>query len=139
MASNGDCIFCKIVAGDLPAEKILEDDQALAFMDIGPVAEGHVLLIPKPHHEVAGEMPADLAAAVLRHVPALARAVQEAVGSAGLNILQNNGRIASQAVPHVHFHFIPRSEEGEFHFNWPAREYPDGRLAELADAIRAAM
>jgi histidine triad (HIT) family protein len=137
MPRDPDCIFCKIAAGEVPAERIVEDDACLAFMDIAPLAEGHVLLIPKDHYQTADQMPPDLAGAMLRHVPALVKAVRQATGCEGVNLLQNNGRVAHQVVPHVHFHVIPRSGGDEFHFNWPAGSYPEGRLAELAGEIRA--
>jgi len=136
MNSDSDCIFCKIAAGDVPCCKICEDDAALAFMDIGPLAEGHVLLIPKSHYRTLGEMPADEVGGMLRRLPALVRAVQAVTGCEGVNVLQNNGRVAHQVVPHVHFHIIPRSPGDEFHFNWPAGSYAAGRMAELAEAIR---
>jgi histidine triad (HIT) family protein len=136
MPRSPDCIFCKIAAGEVPAERIVEDDACVAFMDIAPLAEGHVLLIPKDHYETADQMPADLAGAMLRHVPVLVSAVRQATGCEGVNLLQNNGRVAHQVVPHVHFHVIPRSAGDEFHFNWPAGSYPEGRLAELAGKIR---
>ncbi len=136
MKADPDCIFCKIVAGEIPCAKLFADDAALAFLDIGPLAEGHVLLIPKAHYETIDRMPADVAGRVLRHLPALAKAVQSAVGCEGVNVLQNNGRIAHQFVPHVHFHIIPRRAGDEFHFNWPAGKYPPGRAEELVEAIR---
>ena len=136
MENDPDCIFCKIVAGEIPCAKLLADDQALAFLDIGPLAEGHVLLIPKAHYPTLDQMPPPAAGALLRHLPALARAVQEATGCGGYNVLQNNGGVAHQVVPHVHFHVIPRNAGDAFHFNWPAGTYPPGRLQELADAIR---
>jgi histidine triad (HIT) family protein len=136
MASDPDCIFCKILAGQIPCEKILEDEHSLAFMDIGPLAEGHVLLIPREHYETVDQMPADAAAGLLRHLPALVRAVQAATGCGGVNVLQNNGKLAHQEVPHVHFHVIPRDAGDKFHFNWPAGKYPAGRMETLAEAIR---
>lgn len=136
MKTDPDCIFCKIVAGEIPCAKLLEDDAAVAFLDIGPLADGHVLLIPKAHYETIDRMPADVAGHVLKHLPGLAKAVQSAVGSEGVNVLENNGRIAHQFVPHVHFHIIPRRAGDEFHFNWPAGKYPPGRAEELAQAIR---
>ena len=137
MATDKDCIFCKIITGDIPAAKVLEDDAALAFMDVGPLAEGHVLLIPKGHYDTVDQMPADQAAAMLKHLPALVKAVRAATGCEGINVLQNNGRVAHQVVRHVHFHIIPRRAGDEFHFNWPAGTYPDGRMAQLAEAVRA--
>ncbi|MDY6914005.1 MAG: HIT family protein [Planctomycetota bacterium] len=137
MATDKDCIFCKIIAGDIPAAKVLEDEAALAFLDISPLAEGHVLLIPKGHYDTVDQMPADQAAAMLKHLPALVKAVRAATGCEGVNVLQNNGRVAHQVVRHVHFHIIPRRAGDEFHFNWPAGAYPDGRMDQLAEAVRA--
>ena len=132
-----DCIFCRIAAGEVPCAKLLEDARALAFLDIGPLAEGHALLIPKAHYVSVDEMPAEDAAAVLKHLPALVAAVRKAVGCEGVNVLQNNGRVANQLVQHVHFHVIPRGAGDEFHFNGPAGAYPPGRLEELARAVKA--
>lgn len=133
---QSDCIFCKIVAGQIPAIKVFEDDACLAFLDIGPLAEGHVLLIPKSHVQTLDGLSADQAGAMLRHLPALVKAVQQATGCQGVNVLQNNGRVAHQVVPHVHFHIIPRNSGDAFHFNWPAGSYPPGEAEELAKAMR---
>ena len=131
-----ECIFCKIAAGEIPCTEIISDDAALAFMDIGPLAEGHVLLIPKDHCRTLDQMPGELAGAVLRHLPALVKAVKAATGCEGVNVLQNNGRVAHQVVPHVHFHIIPRTTGDAFSFNWPAGKYPEGRIQQLAGRIR---
>ena len=134
-----DCVFCKIAAGETPCAKVLETDEALAFLDANPLAPGHTLLIPKVHVVQLGDMNAGKAAAVLRHLPALGRAVRAATGCAGYNILQNNGPAAHQEVMHVHFHIIPRDEGGEFHFNWPVGKYEKGRMEALHESIRAAL
>jgi histidine triad (HIT) family protein len=138
--NDPDCIFCKIAAGQIPSAKLLEDDVCVAFMDIGPLAEGHVLLIPRGHYVTLDQMPAEAAGAMLSHLPALARAVQATTGCQGLNVLQNNGRVAHQVVQHVHFHLIPRNPGDAFAFNWPASGYPAGRMEELlkrlCDALR---
>ncbi len=139
MHTDPDCIFCKIVAGQIPSAKVLEDDSSLAFMDIGPLAQGHVLLIPRCHYETLDQMPADEAGAMTRHLPALVKAVQSAMGCEGVNVLQNNGLVANQFVPHVHFHIIPRDQDDEFGFTWPAGQYPPGRADELAEVIRQAI
>ena len=136
MRKDPDCIFCKIATGDVPCCKIREDDISLAFMDIGPLAEGHTLLIPKEHYVTVDDMPADQAAGMLRYLPALVSAVRAATGCDGINVLQNNGQAAHQFVPHVHFHIIPRKAGDEFHFNWPAGCYVEGRMEELAESIR---
>lgn len=134
--ADSDCLFCKIVAGEIPAVKVLEDDVCLAFMDIGPLAEGHVLLIPKAHAVTLDELPAEQTGAMLANLPALVRGVQAATACQGVNVLQNNGRAAHQEIMHVHFHVIPRNEGDAFGFNWPAGSYGSGRMDELAEAIR---
>ena len=134
--AGSNCVFCKIVAGQIPAVKVLEDEHALAFMDIGPLADGHVLLIPKAHAATVDQMTAEQAAKCLRHLPALARAVRVATGCEGINILQNNGLVAHQVVIHVHFHVIPRNRGDAFNFNWPAGAYPEGRAERIAGAVR---
>ncbi len=136
MNKDSDCIFCKIVAGEIPCCKIYQDDTSLAFMDIGPLAEGHVLLIPKSHAVTIDEMPSEQAGAMLSNLPSLVKAVQRATGCAGVNVLQNNGPVANQLVGHVHFHIIPRDAGDEFHFNWPTGSYDQGRMDQLADEIR---
>jgi len=137
--SQTDCIFCKIAAGEIPATKIIENDVSIAFMDIGPLAEGHVLLIPKAHAQTLDEIPPQQAGKMLESLPALVKAVQTATGCQGVNVLQNNGRAAHQEVMHVHFHVIPRNEGDAFKFNWPAGAYPPGRMEQLAEAIRNAL
>jgi histidine triad (HIT) family protein len=136
MSRDPHCIFCKIVAGEIPCCKVHEDEVSLAFMDIGPLAEGHVLLIPRDHYATADEIPPAVAGQMLTNVPSLVAAVREATRCEGINLLQNNGKAAHQEVGHVHFHFIPRSPGDEFHFNWPAGSYPAGRMEELAEEIR---
>lgn len=139
MKSDPDCIFCKIVAGKIPCAQLLADEYALAFLDIGPLAEGHVLLIPKGHYQTVDQMPPEAAAGLLGHLPALAAAVRKVTGCQGFNVLQNNGPVAHQVVPHVHFHIIPRNAGDEFHFNWPAGTYGPGRLEQLAEAMKKAL
>ncbi len=134
---ENDCIFCRIIRGEIPCMKVYEDEVCLAFMDIGPVADGHVLLIPKSHAETVDQLSAEQAGNMLRNLPKLTSAVIGATGAGGANVLQNNGKVAHQEVPHVHFHIIPRRRGDRFQFNWPAREYPQGRAEELAEAIRS--
>lgn len=136
MARDPDCIFCKILVGEIPSAKLLDEPEAMAFLDIGPVARGHALLIPKRHYTTLDEMPPEDAAAMFGYLPGLVRAVQGTIGCEGVNVLQNNGRIAGQVVPHVHVHVIPRDPGGEFTFNWPAGQYEEGQAESLAEAIR---
>jgi len=137
MRADPECVFCKIVAGEIPCQAVLQTEACLALLDIGPLAEGHLLLIPKEHYQTVDQMPEQLAGQVLRHVPRLVAAVKAVTACQGVNVLQNNGRVAHQVVPHVHFHIIPRNAGDEFHFNWPAGTYPQGRAERLAEALRA--
>jgi histidine triad (HIT) family protein len=134
-----DCIFCKIVAGEIPCTKVYEDDHVLSFMDINPISPGHTLIIPKRHCEAVREMSAEEAAALFRMVPALAAAVQDGLGAQGLNVLQNNGRVAGQAVDHLHVHLIPRWAEDGLGYRWPAKKADFAELAKQAGEIRKKM
>ncbi len=107
-----DTIFGKIIRGEIPCHKVYEDDKVLAFLDIGPLSRGHTLLIPKEPAETIDALSDESAAALGRMLPRLCRAVRAATGATGLNVLQNNGRNAHQLVPHVHFHIIPRHDDG---------------------------
>lgn len=136
---QADCVFCKIVAGQIPSAKVYEDDACVAFLDIGPLADGHLLIVPKEHYEWITDMSPEAVAAVTRSVPHLARAVMKATGAAGFNVLQNNGTVSGQAVPHVHFHIIPRREGDGLGYRWNAGKYPEGKLQQLQQAIQEAM
>ena len=94
-----DCIFCKIVAGEIPCHRIHEDDRVLCFLDVGPLSRGHSLIIPKDHHETLVTMPDDLAGACMEVVARVGRAVAKATGMTDWNVLQNNGAVSGQEVP----------------------------------------
>ena len=132
-----DCIFCKIVAGQIPCTKVYEDENVLSFLDSGPISPGHTLLIPKKHHETVAEMSAEEVAALFRPVAWLAAAVKAAVKADGLNVLQNNGSCAGQVVPHLHIHLIPRWPGDGLGYRWPSRKADRDVLAKQAEAIRA--
>jgi histidine triad (HIT) family protein len=130
-----DCIFCKIVAGQIPCTKVYENDAVLAFLDIAPAAEGHTLLIPKHHAErIDATDPATLVE-IAKVLPAIAAAVHTAAGADGYNVLCNNGAASGQVVPHVHFHIIPRKTRDGVIQPWkPLQPGPD-RLREMAEKI----
>lgn len=132
-----DCIFCKIVAGQIPSARVYEDATKLAFMDIGPIQPGHVLLIPKAHFERLTELPDDVAADLARALPKLARAVVAAARADGFNLMQTNGACAGQSVGHVHFHIIPRRNDDGYHFHWRPTPYKPGELQEWQQKIAA--
>jgi len=131
-------IFKKIIDGEIPCYKVYEDDRVLAFLDIHPLSPGHTLVIPKEPAETLDALSADSAAAVGRVLPVVARAIQRATGAVAYNVLQNNGRIAHQEVLHVHFHIIPRFEDGlGLGITWKANEVndPEGLLARILEHL----
>ena len=137
MASDPNCVFCKIVAGNIPCFKLHEDEATLAFMDINPVHDGHCLVIPKAHYATVFEVPADAFAAVSRVVGRLAKAVDTAVRPDGLNLLQSNGPGAAQSVPHFHIHILPRRMNDGLLMNWTLKPGDMKRIGEWAERIRA--
>jgi histidine triad (HIT) family protein len=135
--SMDDCIFCKIAAGRIPSAKIYEDEFVFAFLDIGPISDGHTLVIPRQHFEKLDECPSEVLSQVVAILGKISKAVSVAMKSDGYNVLCNNGRAAGQDVGHLHFHIIPRNN-GDGVFNrWPAYRYPDGKVEAIAAGIRA--
>jgi len=136
LMSAEDCIFCKMAAGQIPVTKIYEDDVVLSFLDIGPISDGHTLVIPKQHFEKLHECPAELLGRVFTQIGKIAGAVAKAMNSDGYNLLCNNGRAAGQLIEHLHFHIVPR-KTGDGVFNrWPSFKYEEGKIEEVARAIR---
>jgi len=105
-----DCIFCKIITGELPSSKVYEDEKIIAFLDIRPANKGHTLVLPKKHYENIFEISDASLTDVILTVKKIAIAVNKAVKCDGINIIQNNNRAAGQIIPHIHFHVIPRFE-----------------------------
>jgi histidine triad (HIT) family protein len=102
------CIFCRIVAGEIPAEIVAKDEHAVAFLDITPLADGHTVVVPRTHAATIEDMPADESAALFRTVQRLAGPVRSAVRAAGSTIGINNGAATGQTIAHVHVHIVPR-------------------------------
>ncbi len=135
-----DCVFCKIVAGEIPSTRVCEDDAVLAFMDIGPIVRGHTLVIPKAHYESLTEMPQELLRRVADIVQRVAAAQIGGLKADGFNIHLADGAAAGQEVPHVHFHVIPRFEDDGHRWNWAAKRYENpAEMKALADRIRGAL
>lgn len=134
-----DCLFCKIIDGEIPAAKVYEDEHVLAFMDISQVTTGHTLVIPKAHAKDIYELPEDVAGELFKRVPKLARAIKQTFKPAGINLLNNNEAPAGQSVFHLHIHLIPRYEnEDGFDLKWITRndEFTPEKLQQLADSIK---
>ena len=134
--SADDCIFCKMVAGQIPVTKIYEDEVVLVFLDIGPVSDGHTLVIPKQHFEKLHDCPAELLGQVGSRLGKIAKAVVGAMNSEAYNVLCNNGRTAGQLIGHLHFHIIPRNTGDGLFKRWPSCKYPEGKIETIAAEIR---
>lgn len=133
-----DCVFCKIVAGQIPSTRVHEDEHTLAFMDIGQVNPGHVLLTVKKHAENIYALDDAQAAAVARSSARVARAVEAAFKPEGLSVYQANGKAAGQTVFHYHVHLVPRHDDDGMNLSWPVKNPPREKLEEYAGKIRAA-
>lgn len=134
-----DCVFCKIVAGELPSTKVYEDDQVLAFMDINPLNDGHLLVVPRRHAETLWDLEIEEAAAVARAARRIAEGIRDALRPDGLTLNQANGRAAHQVVPHFHLHLIPRwAGDGKW-FAWTPVPGDIQRIREVGEKIRGAI
>lgn len=131
-----DCIFCKISSGQIPSVKIFENDTILAFLDVGPVSDGHLLVIPRQHCGRLDQALPETMAQIAQVLPMLAAAVQRAMNADGYNVLCNNGSSAGQVVEHLHFHIIPRRQDDGVFNRWPSYQYAEGKAAQIAEKIR---
>jgi len=135
-----DTVFSKILQGEIPAHRVYEDNLVLAFLDVGPLARGHLLVIPKEPATTLAELSDESSAAIGRVLPRLCRALKEVTGVEAYNVLQNNGALAHQAVFHVHFHIIPKPDGVQgLGVGWPAGKLDANDGKELATALRNAL
>ena len=139
MASDSNCIFCKIVKGEIPSIKLHEDAETLAFMDINPLHDGHALVIPKAHSATVFEIAPEDFAAAARTAAQVAKAVKAAVPCDGINLMQANGEGAGQSVGHFHLHIIPRQNGDRLLFNWEPQPGNRDRIAAVAERIRKSL
>jgi histidine triad (HIT) family protein len=130
-----NCIFCKIIAGEIPSATVYEDEDFKAIMDISPAAKGHMILLPKKHSANLLELDDETAKKALLVTRKLAKALKEELGCDGINLLQNNGEAAGQMVFHFHMHLIPRYHNDQVKTTWPQGKYEDGEAAALAASI----
>jgi histidine triad (HIT) family protein len=139
MSESQATVFDKILSGEIPCHRVYEDEHVLAFLDVGPLAKGHTLVIPKERKAHLHELSDASAAALGRVLPRLCRAVVAATGVAHYNVLQNNGREAGQVVMHVHFHIIPKSGRSGLGIGWPAGNLEAATAGELLAKMRHAL
>ncbi len=136
MRTDSNCIFCKIVAGEIPCVKLYEDELTMAFMDINPGNEGHALVIPKEHWEDVHAIPSDLIGSTVKTVKKIATAVEETLNPDGINLVQANGKGAAQSVFHFHMHILPRRMDDELKMNWGLRPGDMDAIKEVCERIK---
>lgn len=137
-----NCVFCKIVAGELPCDKVYEDDLVLCFLDIAPLNPGHALLIPREHHTSATTIPDAVAARMFQLAPRIAQALVRATDAGGFNLILSNGTPAGQVVPHAHLHLVPRRADDGLvlpgrSVAYDSPEEKAGMLAAVRDRLEA--
>ena len=134
-----DCIFCKIIAGQIPCSKVYEDEDFIAFLDIAPANKGHTLVVPKKHYGSLLDAPEELAASMMRIAHKIAKAVKKATDTEGMNIQININKVAGQLVPHLHLHIIPRSKEDDFTLDWTHKKYEEGEMDTYRENIEKSL
>ena len=134
-----DCVFCAIASGEIPAQIVLADEVTVAFLDARPLFKGHVLVIPREHHETLADLPADLVGPLFTRVQRVSAALPAALGAQGSFVAMNN--VVSQSVPHAHVHVVPRTRgDGLRGFFWPRQKYAsDAEAASYAQRISEAL
>ena len=137
MSADPDCIFCKIIVGEIPSFKIYENDDSFAFMDINPASEGHALVIPKEHARDVLSVSDEAIAATVKTAKKVAAAVDKTLNPEGLNLVQANGPAAAQSVMHFHMHVLPRANGDELKLNWGLEPGDMDAIGRLAERIRA--
>lgn len=131
------CIFCKIISGEIPAAKIYEDELVLAFLDIGPINFGHTLVIPKEHHESSATIPEATAGRMFRVGSRIGIALKRKFEYEAFNLHLADGTAAGQVVMHAHLHVVPRGVEDGFRWNWRQLSYKEGEIKEFAGELSA--
>jgi histidine triad (HIT) family protein len=137
--TDDGCVFCKIVAGQLPCFKLLEDDQTIAFMDINPVNAGHALAVAKGHWPTVDVIPAEVLAAVAKTAQKVAKAVVKELKPNGVNLIQANGAGAGQSVPHLHIHIMPRRAGDAVALNWEPKPGDMKEIEALSKRLKSAL
>ncbi len=134
-----ECIFCKIAAGEIPSATVYEDEQFRVILDLSPASKGHELILPKKHAADVTELDEETAAKVLPLAARVGKAMKQALGCDGFNLVQNNGAAAGQTVMHFHMHVIPRYEGGPSMVTWEPGTSDSEELAQVAEQIQAAL
>ena len=131
-----ECIFCKIIAGKIPAAKVYEDDTAISFLDILPANKGHCLVVPKKHYETLLDIPDEELANLIKTVKKVTKALSLSIGNGSFNIIMNNGKIAGQLVNHAHIHIIPRFKGDRLRIKWSHKKYINKEMQNVQEKIK---
>ena len=131
-----DCIFCKIAAGEIPANKLYESENFIVFLDISPANKGHALIVPKIHVQSLTELPEYVAQEFGELQLKVSKAIMQATKAEGFNLLLNDGKAAGQEVMHAHMHIMPRFSTDDFHFKWTHKKYSDGEMQEYFERLK---
>ncbi len=134
-----NCIFCKIINGDIPSAVVFENDEFKAILDRFPSNEGHVLIMPKEHCANIFEMDPEKGGRLFALAVKIASAMKEALGFENMNVLQNNGPVAGQTVNHFHLHLIPRYENDSVNVSWPQMDLTDEQIEEVRKKISSVL
>lgn len=129
-----DCIFCRIIAGKIPCDRVYEDANTMAFLDIKPASLGHTLVIPKMHAETLDKLSEKDLKSLITTVQRISKAISRI--SEGYNVIQNNKEVAGQIVHHAHFHIVPRKTEDGIHWNRPYPNFSEKQLKEVTNKIK---
>lgn len=136
--NDTNCIFCKILTGEIPSERIYEDADTAVILDIKPINPGHLLVLPKNHHVNAYDLPEETIGAMMRTAKKMAMVQQKALDIENVNIYMNNGKDAGQVVFHAHIHVIPRHENDGYGL-WHGKEYEPGKAEEISETLKNAL
>ena len=131
-----DCLFCEIARGAIPSATIYEDSHFRVFLDVNPATRGHALIVPREHFDNIYDMDAETAGRIFSLATCIARAMRDGLGCDGLNVVQNNGRVAGQTVNHFHLHLIPRYEDDGLNLLWPQKEITKEEMETIRKSIK---
>jgi len=139
MKTNSDCVFCKIINNEISANKIYEDDNFMAFLDIKPNNLGHTLLVPKEHHKNIFDLPDEILSKLGKSIQTIASGVLKGTEASGINIAMNNGETAGQIVWHAHIHIIPRFVNDKLNNPKPKADFTAKDFSQMAEKIKTAL
>ncbi len=134
-----NCVFCKIIKGELPARVVYEDEDVMAFLDINPVSKGHTLVVPKKHYRNMVDAPDDVIAKIYTIAKKIGVAAMNALGAKGFNVISNNEKVAGQEVFHFHVHVIPRYTGDELRYDVKGYKYAEGEADEVVKKLNEAL